>query len=72
VAARLSPFARLLLTTNPQRPTPRSLSLLDAGALALCADYAQEGRARHVADFDDHLDDLSRRARSYDSRHGDG
>jgi hypothetical protein len=36
------------------------LSLLDAGALALAADYAAEGRARRVADFDDHLDDLSR------------
>jgi len=38
-----------------------SLSLLDAGALALAADYAAEGRARRVVDFDDHLDDLSRR-----------
>ena len=37
-----------------------SLSLLDAGALALAADYAAEGRARRVVDFDDHLDDLSR------------
>jgi hypothetical protein len=39
----------------------RSLTLAEPGALALCRDYAAEGRQRRVVDFDDHLDDLSRR-----------
>jgi hypothetical protein len=35
------------------------LALSDAGALALCREYAAEGRAARVADFEDHLDDIT-------------
>jgi hypothetical protein len=47
------------------------LSLLDGGALAVAADYAAEGRARRLVDFDDHLDDISRHDTPHRS-HGSG
>jgi hypothetical protein len=48
------------------------LSLLDGGALAVAADYAAEGRARRLVDFDDHLDDISRREPMPHRSHGSG
>lgn len=43
---------------------PLSLVLSEPGALALARDYAAEGRARKLVDFEDHLNDLTRCAAS--------